>query len=75
MEDFQRALLEGPGVFVLRGLVPIDIIDGAEKVTAEVNPRKEGSTSKASRRTFGYTEKHAKHNPDSFADYYGNDVL
>jgi len=75
MEQFQRALLTGPGVFVVKNLVPTSIIDKAEVITEQVNPRQEGSSSKASRRTFAYSEKHAKHDPESFAEYYGNDLL
>ena len=74
-EELQQALLSGPGVFVMRGMVPTDVIDRAENVTEQVNPRCNGPKGNNSRRTFAYSEKHAKHDPESYADYYGNDVL
>jgi hypothetical protein len=70
-EELQRALLAGPGVFVMRNLVSADVIERAEKVTEQVNPKSNGAKGNNSRRTFAYSEKHAKHDPESYADYYG----
>ena len=75
MDEFQKALHTGPGVFVIRDMIPCDIIDRASKAADEINPRPENLANKNSRRTFAYSEKHAKHDPESFADYYGNEIL
>ena len=74
-EELHQALLTGPGVFVMRNLVPKSVIDSAEAVTEQVNPKSNGPKGNNSRRTFAYSEKHAKHDPESYADYYGNDIL
>lgn len=73
MDEWQRALLTGPGVFVVKGLIASDVIDRADEVSREVVQGNHNG--KSSRRIFGYTEKHAVHDPANFADYYGNDVL
>jgi hypothetical protein len=75
MEEIQRCLHTGPGVVVIRDLVPKDVVDRAVDVTETINPRDPTSTSPHSHRTFGFTERHAKHDPESFAEYYGNDLL
>lgn len=75
MDDVQRALRTGPGVIVVKGMIPTEIIDRAEAVADLVNPRPADYTNKASRRTFGWGEKHAKQDPESYAEYYGNEVL
>jgi len=75
MDDVQRALLTGPGIFVMRNMIPVDIIEKGVKVGEELNPRSKHEGKKDSRRTFAYNEKHAQHDPASFAEYYGNDVL
>ena len=75
MDELQRALLSGPGVFVMRNMIPVDIIDKAASVGEELNPRSAHAGKKASRRTFAFNEKHAQHDPESYANYYGNDVL
>jgi hypothetical protein len=75
MEELQRALLSGPGVFVMRNMIAVDTIDKAVRVGDELNPRSKHAGAKASRRTFAYNEKHAQHDPESYAEYYGNDVL
>lgn len=75
LDELQQALLSGPGVFVMRKLVPREVIDRAEAVTERVNPKSTETKGNNSRRTFAYSEKHAKHDPESYADYYGNDIL
>lgn len=75
MDELQRALQTGPGVLVIREMIPSDVIDRASKASDEINPKPASSENKMSRRTFGYSEKHAKHDPESFADYYGNEIL
>lgn len=75
MDDLQRTLLSGPGVFVMRNMVPVDVIEKGVQVGEELNPRAKHEGKKDSRRTFAYNEKHAQHDPASFAEYYGNDVL
>jgi hypothetical protein len=75
MDDIQRALLSGPGIFVMRNMIPVDIIEKGVQVGEELNPRSKHEGRKDSRRTFAYSEKHAVHDPASFAEYYGNDVL
>ena len=75
MDEIQRALQTGPGVLVIRDMIPCDVVDRASKAGDEINPKPANSENKNSRRTFGYSEKHAKHDPESFADYYGNEIL
>lgn len=75
MDDIQRALQYGPGVLVIRDMIPIEAIERASQVADELNPRPANLENKNSRRTFAYSEKHAKHDPDSFAEYYGNEIL
>lgn len=75
MDDVQRALRTGPGVLVIKGMIPLETIDRVGVVADEINPRPSSYTNKASRRTMGFSEKHAKHDPESFADYYGNEIL
>lgn len=75
MEEIQRALLDGPGVFLMRNMISPDAIDKAAAVGEELNPREKHAGKKDSRRTFAYNEKHAQHEPESYAEYYGNDVL
>lgn len=75
MDEFHRALLTGPGVFVIRNMIPRDVIDRAEVVTGRLNQVASGPRGNRSRRTFGYSEKHAKCDAESFAEYYGNEVL
>jgi len=75
MDELQHALLDGPGLFVMRQMVPADVIDRAEAVAEELNPKANHEGKKHSRRTFAYSEKHAQHDPASFAEYYANDVL
>lgn len=76
MDDIQRALLSGPGILVMRGMIDSGVIDRAQAVADELSPpavnRKEGENS---RRIFGYLDKHAKTRPESFAEYYGNEIL
>jgi hypothetical protein len=74
MEEIQRALLTGPGVFLMRNMISSETIDKAAAVGEELNPRAKHA-GKDSRRTFAYNEKHAQHDPESYAEYYGNDVL
>jgi hypothetical protein len=75
MEELQRALLAGPGVYVIRNLMSPEVIDKADGVAEYFNPKADWKGMKLSRRTFSFCERHAKHDPESFADYYGNDVL
>jgi hypothetical protein len=74
MEEIQKVLLSGPGVFLMRNMIATETIDKAADVGEELNPRSKHS-GKNSRRTFAYNEKHAQHDPTSYAEYYGNDVL
>lgn len=75
MDEIQRALKDGPGVIVMRGMIPTDVIDNASAAMDAINPKPAQSESKMSRRTFAYSEKHAKQDPESFAAYYSSEVL
>ena len=75
MEQLHHALSLGPGVFVMREMIPQETVDRAERVTQAVRKAESGFGSKASGRTFAYNQKHAVYDPESFADYYGNDML
>lgn len=80
MDELQYALSYGPGVLVMRNLVPEAVIERAEQVCEEVRAGGYGTKaydpdSKHSKRTFAYILKHALHDPESYADYYGNEVL
>lgn len=75
MEEIQRVLLSGPGVFLMRNMISTEAIDKAASVGEELNPKSKHAGKKDSRRTFAFNEKHAQHDPDSYAEYYGNDVL
>lgn len=74
MDEWQRALLSGPGVFVIRDLIPVEVIDRASGVAQAVQQQYKAPGNN-SRRIFAYTEKHATNDPASFAEYYGNEIL
>lgn len=66
----------GPGFFVVRGMVPTAVIDRTEEIAKDVHakwPAKGGGA--GSMRTSAFIEKHAVTDPESYADYYGNEVL
>ena len=75
MDEIQRALLTGPGACVMRNMYPAELIDRVQEVAIKVNPRIDKADGKPSRRGFAFIEKHAKADPESFADYYSNEVL
>lgn len=75
MDEIQRALLTGPGVCVMRNMYSTELIDRVQEVAIKVNPRTDKADGKPSRRGFAFIEKHAKADPESFADYYSNEVL
>ena len=60
----------------MRDMVPKDVINRAEEVTQAVRKVESGFMSKpGAGRTYSYGEKHAIYDPESFAEYYGNDIL
>jgi hypothetical protein len=75
MDEIQRALLTGPGVCVMRNMYSTELIDRVQEIAMKVNPRTDKADGKPSRRGFAFIEKHAKADPESFADYYSNEVL
>ena len=76
LDEFHQVLSVGPGLFVVRNLVSQDVIDRTEEVAVGVHekyPPKGGGA--GSMRTSAFCEKHAVADPESYADYYGNEVL
>ena len=77
MDEFHRALSLGPGLFVVRIMVRQEVIDRTEEVAVDIHkryPPKSGGAGLSSR-TSAFCEKHAVADPESYADYYGNEVL
>lgn len=76
MDEINRALSIGPGVLVVRGLVSKDVIDRTEEVAKVVHEQwAPFSGAGLSTRTTAFIEKHALTDPESYAEYYGNEVL
>ena len=76
LDELYRALSIGPGLFVVRGLIAEDVIDRAEAAANIIHKRwpAEGGGSQ-SMRTTAFIEKIALVDPETFAEYYGNEVL
>lgn len=76
MDEFNRVLSIGPGLFVVRNMVKQEVIDRTEEVAVGIHeefpPRGGGA---GSMRTSAFCETHAVADPESYAQYYGNEVL
>jgi hypothetical protein len=75
-DEVHRVLSVGPGFFVVRGMVPTEVIDRTEEIAKDVHakwPPMGGGT--GSMRTSAFIEKHAITDAESYAEYYGNEVL
>ncbi|MFF2994677.1 phytanoyl-CoA dioxygenase family protein [Streptomyces sp. NPDC057950] len=83
--EWVRALLDGPGVVVLRGaFADLDLVDRASDVFRALIERERASGTArgdhfakpgANDRVWSALDKTALHAPDVFADYYANDML
>ncbi|GAA2028786.1 phytanoyl-CoA dioxygenase family protein [Pseudokineococcus marinus] len=82
--ELARALSEGPGIVVLRGAVPPDVVDRATEVfTAMIADQHAAGVAGgdhfakpgANDRVWGAADKLAVRDPEVFADYYASDAL
>ncbi|WP_393083911.1 phytanoyl-CoA dioxygenase family protein [Streptomyces sp. LN704] len=83
--EWVRALLDGPGIVVLRGaFADLDLVDRASDVFRALIERERASGTArgdhfaepgANDRVWSALDKTALHAPDVFADYYANDML
>jgi ectoine hydroxylase-related dioxygenase (phytanoyl-CoA dioxygenase family) len=83
--EFVRALLDGPGVLVLKGaFADLEVVDRATAVfDALIEEERATGTARgdhfappgANDRVWGALDKTALRAPEVFADYYGNDLL
>ncbi|MFF3906149.1 phytanoyl-CoA dioxygenase family protein [Streptomyces sp. NPDC001848] len=83
--EWVRALLDGPGIVVLaRAFCDLDVVDRASAVfTALIERERAAGTARgdhfakpgANDRVWNALDKMAAQDPETFADYYGNDML
>lgn len=83
--EWVRALLDGPGIVVLRGaFADLDVVDRASDVfRALIERERAAGTARgdhfappgANDRVWSALDKTAAHAPEVFADYYANDML
>ncbi|MEU0034642.1 phytanoyl-CoA dioxygenase family protein [Streptomyces sp. NPDC006333] len=83
--EWVRALLDGPGIVVLRGaFADLDVVDRASDVFRTLIERERASGTArgdhfakpgANDRVWSALDKTALHAPEVFADYYANDML
>ncbi|MFJ2391504.1 phytanoyl-CoA dioxygenase family protein [Streptomyces sp. NPDC087843] len=83
--EWVRALLDGPGIVVLRGaFADLDVVDRASDVFRALIERERASGTArgdhfakpgANDRVWSALDKTALHAPEVFADYYANDML
>jgi ectoine hydroxylase-related dioxygenase (phytanoyl-CoA dioxygenase family) len=83
--EWVRALLDGPGIVVLERAFPdLDVVDRASAVfTALIERERAAGTARgdhfarpgANDRVWSALDKMAAHDAETFADYYGNDML
>ena len=84
MEEIQGCLLSGPGVCVIKNLVPNrDVLDRATKaLTVTIEKERCGGQVKGDHfaaagtndRLWNSFQKHALADPDSFVEYYANEI-
>ena len=88
MAELHKCLLSGPGVFVVRQLVPTSdnaVIDAAERAFRTIIDREKQQKGKikgdhfapagANERIWNSFQKFAEVDPESFARYYANEAL
>jgi len=75
MVELHQALSVGPGVFVVKGLLDKSTVDKAVEIVSELEKQEQKAPSEWSDRTFAFGQKHALHDPISYAEYYGSDLL
>jgi ectoine hydroxylase-related dioxygenase (phytanoyl-CoA dioxygenase family) len=74
MDELYKALTYGPGVLVIRNLLSPETIDRTEEATKEIKANHHGSR-KTSVRTAFFNLQHARDDPETYAEYYGNEML
>jgi len=82
--ELARALLDGPGIVVLKGAFDPAVVDRASEVFAAIIAEQHAgggaagdhfAPAGANDRIWGALDKFATRAPEVFADYYGNDAL
>ena len=82
--ELARVLLDGPGIFVLEGAVPEDVVDRTTAVFEAMIADQRATASKAgdhfakpgaNDRVWNALEKLARRDPDAFVDYYANAAI
>jgi len=82
--ELARVLLDGPGIFVLEGAVPGDVVDRTTAVFEAMIAAQRATASKAgdhfarpgaNDRVWNALEKQARRDPDAFVDYYANAAI
>jgi len=73
--EVHQALSIGPGVLVVKGLLDAETVDRAAEVVSALEEQEQKPKNQWSDRTFAFSQKHAVHDPASYADYYGSDLL
>lgn len=73
--EIHQALSVGPGVLVVKGLVEKETVDKAVGVASLLEKQQRKAKGQGSDRTFAFSQKHALHDPASYAEYYGSDLL
>ena len=72
MQELQRALFHGPGVFVIKNMIDQDICERAHKFMLSVTPALEHAKKAGTSR---FEEKLALADPKLYAAYYSNPIL
>lgn len=75
MDELHRVWAVGPGVLVVKGLVERSVVDQVTGVANAIQKKEPKKASPGSTRIFAFSQKHALESPESFAEYYGNDLL
>ena len=73
--EVHQALSVGPGVLVVKGLYDTETIDQAVGTASALEKQEQKVQSQWSDRVFAFSQKHALHDPASYAEYYGSDLL
>lgn len=86
MSELHHCLLSGPGVFVVKHIIPSsdhEIIDGAEKAFQEIIERERAAGQKgdhfapagANDRIWNSFQKFAEVDPEGFVKYFANEAM
>jgi len=73
--EIHQALSVGPGVLVVKGLLDRETVDQTAEVVSALEKQEQKAKGEWSDRTFAFSQKHALHDPTSYAEYYGSDLL